>query len=147
MQALTAAAAARSPFDTSPALPNPPTDNPITSLPRATLPLHPIEYLTTIIDSVSPLVKIRQQKGMAGGGASTPIPVPLGVRQRRRQAIQWILNAADGRRETRLADRVAKELVRVAEGQSGVWERRAMVHRLGISARSNVRSALMRRRR
>lgn len=84
---------------------------------------------------------------MAGGGASTPIPVPLGVRQRRRQAIQWILTAADGRRETRLADRVAKELVRVAEGQSGVWDKRAMVHRMGISARSNVRSGMGKRRR
>lgn len=91
-------------------------------------------------------MKIRQQKGIAGGGASLPIPVPLGVRQRRRQAIQWILSAADGRKETNLADRVAKELVRVAEGQSGVWERRAMVHRLGVSARSNVRSGMMKRR-
>lgn len=119
----------------------PAQDTTVQHLPRSTLPLHPIEYLTTIVDSVAPLVKIRQQRGVAGGGASLPIPVPLGVRQRRRTAIQWILAAADGRRETRLADRVAKELLRVADGSSGVWERRAMVHKLGVSARSNVRNS------
>ena len=122
-------------------------ENKITSLPRPTLPLHPIEYLTTIIDSIAPLVKIRQQKGLAGGGASLPIPVPLGVRQRRRQAIQWILAAADGRKEVNLAERVAKTLVDIAEGKSAIWERRSMVHRLGVSARSNVRSGNRGRRR
>ena len=114
-------------------------------LPRSTLPLHPVEYLTTLIDSVSPLVKIRQQRGLAGGGASTPIPVPLGVRQRRRQAIQWILAVADNRRETNLSERVAKELLKVADGTSGVWERRAMVHRLAVTARSNIAKSLKRR--
>lgn len=115
------------------------TSDKLTYLPRSVLPLHPIAYLTTIIDSVAPLIKIRQQRGAAGGGASLPIPVPLGIRQRRRQAIQWILGAADGRRETKLADRVSRELLNVAEGKSGVWERRALVHRLAVSSRSNVR--------
>ncbi|KAK6377054.1 hypothetical protein LTR64_000433 [Lithohypha guttulata] len=117
-----------------------------TRIPRSALPLHPVEYLTTLIDSVSPLVKIRQQKGLAGGGQSLPIPVPLGVRQRRRTAIQWILNAADGRREIRLSERVAKELLRVADGTSSVWERRAMVHRLGVASRSNVTNMMRRKR-
>lgn len=115
-------------------------------LPRSALPLHPVEYLTTIVDSVAPLIKIRQQRGIAGGGASLPIPVPLGIRQRRRTAIQWILAAADNRREVKLADRVARELLRVADGTSGVWERRAMVHKLGISARSNVKPGVKVRR-
>lgn len=118
-----------------------------TSLPRSVLPLHPIEYLTTIIDSVAPLVKIRQQKGLAGGGASTPIPIPLGIRQRRRQAIEWILEAAEKRREIKFADRVAKALLDVAEGRSTAWEKREMAHRLGVAARSNVRPGRGRRRR
>jgi len=140
---------ANPPNPSNPFSPVSPSDpQPATHLPRSTLPLHPIEYLTTIIDSIAPLVKIRQQKGLAGGGASLPIPVPLGVRQRRRQAIQWILSAADGRKEIKLAERVAKTLVDIAEGRSSVWERRGMVHRLGVSARSNVRTGRggMRRR-
>jgi len=116
-----------------------PGRNLLTSKPRDALPLSPVEYLTTVIDSVAPVIKIRQQRGIAGGGASLPIPVPLRIRQRRRTAIQWILTSAQSRRDTRLADRVAKEIISVAEGKSSAWERRAMVHRLAVSARSNVR--------
>ena len=68
-----------------------------------------------------------------------PIPQPLSIRQRRRQAIQWILDASAKRRDVKLGDRVAKEIIAVAEGQSGVWDRRALLHRMATSARSNVR--------
>ncbi|KIW96247.1 uncharacterized protein Z519_03315 [Cladophialophora bantiana CBS 173.52] len=118
----------------------------ISPLPLQSLPLSPVAYLTAIIDSVAPLVKIRQQRGLLGGGASMPIPVPLRLRQRRRTAIQWILSAAEGRREDKLADRVAKELLGVAEGRSSAWEKRARVHKMAISARANVKIAANGRR-
>ncbi|RMD41762.1 hypothetical protein DV735_g3357, partial [Chaetothyriales sp. CBS 134920] len=116
------------------------------AVPREQLPLSPIQYLTAAIDSVAPLVKIRQQKGMAGGGASTPIPVPLRVKQRRRTAIQWILQAAESRKETRLAERLAKEIIKVADGTSSAWEKRQQVHRLAVVARSNIRLTMRRKR-
>ncbi|KAA8648544.1 putative plasma membrane phosphate transporter Pho87 [Aspergillus tanneri] len=106
--------------------------------PAPQLPLNPVLYLTLIVDSVAPLVKIRQQKGIAGGGASVQIPVPLGLRQRRRAAMKWIIDASDKRRDTKFWQRVANELVSVAEGRSGVWERREHVHKLGVAGRSNL---------
>ncbi len=115
-------------------------------IPRTNLPLSPIQYLTSAIDSVAPLIKIRQQKGLAGGGASTPIPVALRVKQRRRTAIKWILQAAEGRKEVKLSDRVAKEIIKVADGSSSAWEKRQLAHRMAVSARSNIRSSLQRRR-
>ncbi|KIW78859.1 hypothetical protein Z517_08698 [Fonsecaea pedrosoi CBS 271.37] len=125
----------------------PPTNKDLISpLPLQSLPLSPVAYLTAIIDSVAPLVKIRQQRGLLGGGASMPIPVPLRLRQRRRTAIQWILTAAEGRREDKLAERVAKELLGVAEGRSSAWEKRARIHKLAISARANVKIAASGRR-
>ena len=117
----------------------------MTTQPREKLPLDPISNLTAAVDSVAPLLKLRQQRGVAGGGASLPIPVPLGLRQRRRTAIQWILTNAEGRREIRLADRVARAIVDVAEGRGGAWEKRQMVHKLAISARSNIRQMLFAR--
>ena len=105
----------------------------------ALLPLDPVTYLNLAVDSVAPLVKVRQQRGVLGGGQSLQIPVPLPSKQRRRTAITWILNAADKRKEVRLADRVARELVNVVEGKSAAWTRREAVHKLGIAARSNVR--------
>lgn len=102
------------------------------------LPMNPVLYLTLIIDSVAPVIKLRQQKGIAGGGASVPVPFALNERQRRRQAIRWIIDASDKRRDSSLAQRVANELVAVAEGRSGVWERREHTHKMGVAGRANV---------
>jgi small subunit ribosomal protein S7 len=113
---------------------------------RTALPLSPIQYLTAVVDSVAPLVKIRQQKGMLGGGQNMPIPVPLRVKQRRRAAIKWIIETSQKRTEPALADRIAREVMAVAGGGSGVWEKRGQVHRLAITARSNIRQSLQRRK-
>ena len=133
----------------------PPSVNPLRPLlpgapPPSHLPLNPILYLTLAIDSVAPLFRIRVQKGAGGGGASLQIPVPLAIRQRRRQSVLWILDAASKKRNRGsgrggFAQKVAEELISVVEGKSGVWERRGGVHKLGVSARSNLK-VLSRRR-
>lgn len=127
----------------------PPTINPLrplidTRVPSALLPLDPIRYLTLIIDSVAPLMRIRSQKGAAGGGVALQIPVPLGLKQRRRMAVMWILDAASKKRSKgsghdMFAQKVADELLAVAEGKSGVWERRVGIHKIGVSTRANLK--------
>jgi small subunit ribosomal protein S7 len=126
----------------------PPTPNPAHPLlpgapPPTHLPLDPIGYLSLAIDSVAPLLRIRSQKGAAGGGAALQIPVPLGLRQRRRQAVQWILAAANkktsrGSGRGQFAQRFAEEIISVVEGRSNVWEKRQVVHKTGTSARANL---------
>lgn len=126
----------------------PPTPNPARPLipgspPASHLPLNPVLYLTIAIDSVAPLLRIRNQRGAAGGGAALPIPVPLRVRQRRRQAVQWILDVVDkkksrGSGKRQFAQKFAEEIVNVVEGKSPVWERRGMVHKQGTAARVNM---------
>ncbi|KAI2901198.1 hypothetical protein CBS11852_2597 [Aspergillus niger] len=101
----------------------PPNINPRRRLlpgpPAPQLPLNPVLYLTLIVDSVAPLLKLRQQKGIVGGGVSVQVPSPLALRQRRRTAIKWIIDASDKRRDAIFGQRVANELVAVAEGRSG----------------------------
>lgn len=125
--------------------PNPSPRHPLLpgTPPPQHLPLNPQLYLSTAIDSVAPLFRIRSQKGLAGGGASVSIPIPLAVRQRRRIAIQWILDAASKRKwrgsgKGGFAQRVGEELVSVVEGRSGVWDRRGGVHKMGVAGRSNL---------
>ncbi|KAJ5586869.1 uncharacterized protein N7459_002634 [Penicillium hispanicum] len=113
--------------------------------PAPQLPLDPVLYLTLIVDSVAPLFRIRQQKGIAGGGTAVQVPHPLSLRQRRRAAIKWIIDASAKRRDAQLAHRVANELVAVAEGRSGVWDRRDQQHKIGISGRANLGLAPRRR--
>ncbi|KAI9850170.1 MAG: hypothetical protein M1838_006015 [Thelocarpon superellum] len=118
--------------------------------PPSHLPLDPVLYLTVAIDSVAPLMRIRTQKGAAGGGMALQIPVPLRLRQRRRKAMMWILDAVEkkpsrGSGPGQFAQRVAEEVVAVMEGRSAVWEKRTGVHKLAISARANVNYTARRR--
>ncbi|KAK5130699.1 hypothetical protein LTR08_001729 [Meristemomyces frigidus] len=111
--------------------------------PASHLPLHPVLYLTLALDSIAPLLRIRSQRGAAGGGVALQIPVPLGPKQRRRQAFMWILDAASKRKSKgsgndMFASKVAEEIVAVVEGRSSIWEKRAAVHRMATTARSNL---------
>ncbi|KAL4941508.1 ribosomal protein S7 domain-containing protein [Aspergillus oleicola] len=120
----------------------PPVINPRRPLlpgpPAPQLPLNPVLYLALIVDSVAPLIKLHHATGIAGGGQSVQIPNALSERQRRRAAIGWIIAASEKRKDSRFAVRVANELVAVAEGRSGVWEKREAVHKMGIAARVNI---------
>ena len=74
---------------------------------------------------------------------SLQLPVPLAVKQRRRRAVTWILDAVEkkpsrGSGKGQFAQKVAEELVAIVEGRSAVWEKRAAVHRLGMASRSNL---------
>ncbi|KAL9637181.1 MAG: hypothetical protein Q9204_001977 [Flavoplaca sp. TL-2023a] len=127
---------------------SPPSVNPDRPLlpgspPASHLPLNPILYLTLAVDSVAPLLRIRAQKGMAGGGVALQMPVPLALRQRRRQAVMWILDSASkkpsrGSGRGGFAQKVAEEVIAVVEGRSGVWDRRGGIHKLAVSARANL---------
>jgi small subunit ribosomal protein S7 len=121
------------------------------SPPPYQLPLNPVLYLTLAIDSIAPLLRIRSQKGAAGGGTALQIPVPLGQRQRRRTAITWILDAASkkksrGSGKNQFAQRVAEELISVVEGRSAVWDKRNMIHKNGTGARANLMFGQRRKR-
>lgn len=112
------------------------------------LPLNPPLYLSVAIDSVAPLFRIRSQKGLAGGGVALQIPVPLKQRQRRRAAVQWMLDQVDKKKggTSDFAKRFAEEVVGVVEGRSSVWERRTALHGMTIRARVNIGGLQQRRR-
>lgn len=88
-------------------------------------------------------MRIRHMRGLAGGGATLEIPMPLEVRQRRRIAFQWILDAVTkkpsmGSGREQFAHRLASEIIAVVEGRSAVWDKRGNVHRIATAARANL---------
>lgn len=116
--------------------------------PASHLPLNPVLYITIAIDSVAPLVRIKNIPKAGGGGRALEMPVPLAVRQRRRQAFMWLLDVVNkkpskGSGRKQFAHRVAEEIVAVVEGRSGVWERRKLLHKQSTTARANVGKKIM----
>lgn len=78
------------------------------------------------------------------------IPVPLGLRQRRRTAFMWILEAAVKRKSRgsgndMFAQKVADEVIAVVEGRSSIWDKRTAVHKLATTARANLNYMARRR--
>lgn len=121
---------------------SPPTINPARPLvpgapPPSHLPLNPVLYLTLAIDSIAPLMRLRSQRGAAGGGMALQIPVPLGQRQRRHKAVEWILQAARNGKGG-FAMRVANELIAVVQGTSSAWQKREGVHKVAVQSRANL---------
>lgn len=113
--------------------------------PASHLSLNPILYITVAVDSVAPLVKIKNISGAAGGGRSLELPMPLALRQRRRTAFKWILDVvakkpSKGSGRKQLANRIAEEIIAVVEGRSSVWEKRRLVHKVGTAARANMKA-------
>ena len=112
--------------------------------PASHLSLNPILYITIAIDSVAPLLRVRNVSGAASGGRALEVPQPLALRQRRRVAFSWILDVVEkkpskGSGRNQFPHRLAEEIIEVVEGRSSVWERRQQVHKLGTAARVNVR--------
>ena len=99
--------------------------------------------MTLAIDSVAPLLKLKSYRGLAGGGQSLQIPIPLAIKQRRRVAFKWILDSArkktfKGSGKGGFAQKVADELVSVLEGRSAIWDRRGTLHKVAVTARANL---------
>lgn len=106
--------------------------------PLLSLPRDPVAYLQTAIDSVAPLLRIKSVKG--SGGFREQMPVPLGLRQRRRKAITWLLEAAEKKKgRLGLAERIADEVIAIIEGRSSAWEKRGAVHKTATQNRANVK--------
>lgn len=109
------------------------------------LPLNPNLYLMLAVDSVAPLIRIRGFTGLAGGGKSLEVPVPIDRRTRRRMAWMWLMDTVSkkpsmGSGKKQFAHRIGEEIVAIVEGRSSVWTKRDQLHKLGTSVRANVNS-------
>lgn len=117
--------------------------------PAHLLPLDPVTYLGVVVESVAPLVKLRPFKGLAGGGRSLEVPIPLRARQRRRIAFKWIMDVVSkkksrGSGRAQFAHRIAEEIIAIAEGRSSVWDKRNQLHKAGTANRANLGRAEVR---
>lgn len=108
---------------------------------RLRMSQHPVPILKEAIRITSPSVRLAQQKK---GGKQVAVPLPLGERQRVRQAISWILDASDKRKSPgpggskRFGERVAIEIEAIMSGTSEVLKRKEQLHTTATINRANA---------
>ena len=93
----------------------------------------PLEIFEEAMRNVSPTVEVKSRRG---GGANYQIPIT--VRGERRQALgfRWIIGAAETRKGTPMAAKLADEIVNAAGGEGAAVKKKMDVQRMADANRA-----------
>ncbi|KAM6500998.1 mitochondrial ribosomal protein S5/S7 [Amanita muscaria] len=97
----------------------------------------PLPIFRQAIELASPAVRMVNNRS---GSKTIPTPLPLSEKQRTRYAVQWILQASNGKPGRTLEERLARELIAVVRGQSGALDEKMRVHKGAMVNRGNVKA-------
>ena len=93
----------------------------------------PVEVFHNALESVAPAVEVRSRRV---GGATYQVPVEVRPERRRALAIRWLINAARGRNETTMVDRLSNELMDAAANRGSAVKKREDTHRMAEANRA-----------
>lgn len=87
----------------------------------------PVEVLEQAIKSVTPVLEVRSRRV---GGANYQVPVEVPQRRARTLAVRWIVTFARDRREKRMEDKLAAEILDALNQQGGAFKRKDDLYRM-----------------
>lgn len=86
-----------------------------------------LEVFIDGLDKVKPSVEVRSRRV---GGATYQVPVEVREDRRQALAIRWLIDAARGRSEKTMGERLAGELLDAVNGRGGAVKKREDTHRM-----------------
>ena len=95
--------------------------------------VEPLELFEKALESVQPVVEVKSRRV---GGATYQVPVEVRPARRVALAMRWLVDAARGRGEKSMAQRLAGELLDAAEGKGSAVKKREDVHRMAEANRA-----------
>ncbi len=93
----------------------------------------PLGLFHQALENVSPHVEVRSRRV---GGATYQVPVEVRTERRQALAIRWLINAARGRNETTMVDRLSGELMDAANNRGTAVKKREDTHRMAEANRA-----------
>jgi small subunit ribosomal protein S7 len=93
----------------------------------------PVALFHQALDNVAPHVEVRSRRV---GGATYQVPVDVRPERRQALAIRWLINAARGRNETTMVDRLSGELLDAANNRGSAVKKREDTHRMAEANRA-----------
>lgn len=87
----------------------------------------PIRVFHDALDNVKPAVEVRSRRV---GGATYQVPVEVRPERRQALAIRWLVNAARGRSENTMRERLAGELMDASNNRGSSVKKREDTHRM-----------------
>src|ERR1700738_5699770 len=87
----------------------------------------PLQVFKQALDNVAPAIEVRSRRV---GGATYQVPVEVRAERRQALAIRWIINAARGRNDKTMVDRLSAELMDAANNSGYAVKKRADTHHM-----------------
>ncbi len=87
----------------------------------------PVEVLEQAIKTVTPVLEVRSRRV---GGANYQVPVEVPQRRARTLAVRWIVLFASERREKRMEEKLAGEILDALDQQGGAFKRKDDLYRM-----------------
>ena len=87
----------------------------------------PIEMFEQSLEAIQPMVEVKSRRV---GGATYQVPVEVRPARRQALAMRWLVDAARGRGEKSMAQRLANEMMEACEGKGAAVKKREDVHRM-----------------
>ena len=87
----------------------------------------PVEQLEASIKILTPVLEVRSRRV---GGANYQVPVEVPQRRARTLAVRWIVQFATERREKRMEEKLAGEILDALEQQGGAFKKKDDIYRM-----------------
>ena len=87
----------------------------------------PVEVLEQAVKTVTPVLEVRSRRV---GGANYQVPVEVPQRRARTLAVRWLVGYARDRREKRMGEKLAGEILDALNQQGGAFKRKDDLYRM-----------------
>ena len=87
----------------------------------------PVEVLEQAIKSVTPVLEVRSRRV---GGANYQVPIEVPQRRARTLAVRWLVQYSRERREKRMGERLAAEILDAGNQQGGAFKKKDDIYRM-----------------
>jgi small subunit ribosomal protein S7 len=93
----------------------------------------PVSVFHQALENVAPAIEVRSRRV---GGATYQVPVEVRPERRQALAIRWLIQAARGRNENTMVDRLSGELLDAASNRGTAVKKREDTHRMAEANRA-----------
>ncbi|HZI35190.1 MAG TPA: 30S ribosomal protein S7 [Gaiellales bacterium] len=93
----------------------------------------PVEVLERAVKSVTPVLEVRSRRV---GGANYQVPVEVPQRRARTLAVRWLVTFSRQRREKRMEEKLAGEILDATNQQGGAFKRKDDMYRMAQANRA-----------
>src|SRR4029453_19068961 len=87
----------------------------------------PFEALEQAVKTVTPVLEVRSRRV---GGANYQVPVEVPQRRARTLAVRWLVGFARDRREKRMEEKLANEILDALNQQGGAFKKKDDIYRM-----------------